>query len=1414
MFTPIRSKPKGYGTVLSDTVVNTPQPQATSTVRRKSPLENRFSDRRSSEEKVRQYPSYENELTPRADASLGLLRMSDLMSISAVGDEQKVNCPNLEELLCARKILQRCSDTKCSTLTTDTNKENNANVQNITDNVPAFNCAMPIGTSDKVCSTNEVCTISDIFEPSEISARSSGISSSAKRHSPVNNLFDGTGISENDIIAQLNNEMFADINNEEFLSGSKMAERLFADQACWQQNNTYSMPVANSGKQKVNDSNFSGFMGEQDLTVDSCAGRKVSVGQYFERKSGDVGTLGYNDKLRTSFFGIASETPARSGKLPALVESAILTDASTTDSTEKEDMRIPSTRDTDANSILSLSTIANTLQDVDSGTPRRLVDQLLMAQKKKRNSVIQDRSARKETYTLKSPSNEKSILPTETANKFDDTNIEALSAKLLLDSKTNNKAANETADVKGECMRVSFPSNKNVKEAKSFADVSEKIIHDETCDESVTSSFNPDLGVSSTSDFEPSNQLLRDSTLPCSDKLTASSNVSFKINRNNYNENYKELNIPKEAIRKKDISNSVLDSLKSTEIQTNSSKNVVLGKNTKELCHCIVGMTSEVNVELINNGGRWIRYSFKLIKVVGDAQSIELGIPPEAILNSNGSQSTKIEVKVTKMCKPIFVELKICLSDMVAKSTWSIQHMIFVNPEQPDLDIMCPFDKRELDFQYITEETTKVLPITLHNKNNVAVPVKLSILQDESKLFSINEPTHLVLAPLEKCTKNVMCKKPRSTNSPQRLPQQWKSNLIVCVQCMNDTVLLRKEVPLYAQSGICKIQIVDTEVPIVVTRQQGKLVHIVNSGNVATHVSAAVVQIEGHPITMQDFSVKPDNMFLQVGERGSFLIVYRPQFLDANSVNSERYAKMKLVAGNNAYHYIISTERREEEDNYLRCHTPNNVASLSPATSPQSVASNKSGPCDRNSPISTVSSIAVAGNIIPIRATHAALVWNSVKTGKSETKEFTLRNTSNNKIKIQIDICDDSKSFKFVGDKQAINTSMVLAMQRQESKTFAVAFSPYCVGPVVGKITIKHYTKESSDSQQYKKIPLYGHGGYSRVKITNTFKDSSGKIWLSLGNLYSDTTTLSANIRLDNVGDLRSFAKITVIPKVIFPTMNSSWSVNPKEIILDSKESQLIAIRFHPKKEDLALLQRSQTEVTHVATINVTYGDEPTRWRIRRLYNKIKESGELTLNEDETFKNIVYPICKAFPGEQLIPGLTSIRDSIQNLSDLCTGVHQSEIMLTVEACADDTLPIHYTDESEMYQSLISDTTLVDEGGGASFFASQTIEHENQHELQGDQFTVTPSTIVLTPPIRNEATVTVLNFSKAAESFETSLSNSKHFSVVPAEGMLPSKKSFSLKIQCSQKIDRNMQAVLEIYTENNKQDVLIKVVVRR
>lgn len=174
----------------------------------------------------------------------------------------------------------------------------------------------------------------------------------------------------------------------------------------------------------------------------------------------------------------------------------LIATALSADLAEKEQTLLPNaTRDVDENSIISLSTIVNTLQDVNSGTPRRLVDQLLMAQKKKKNTIIQD-NARKETLTL--PSDEKSILPmpAKNSNKFDDINIENLSAKLSLDSKTKNETANEIVDIKEERMRISFPSDKNVKEAESFTNVyKKKILKEEACNENVISSFDQDVGM-------------------------------------------------------------------------------------------------------------------------------------------------------------------------------------------------------------------------------------------------------------------------------------------------------------------------------------------------------------------------------------------------------------------------------------------------------------------------------------------------------------------------------------------------------------------------------------------------------------------------------------------------------------------------------------------------------------------------------------------------------------------------------------------------------------------------------------------------------------------------------------------------------------------------------------------------------
>lgn len=174
-------------------------------------------------------------------------------------------------------------------------------------------------------------------------------------------------------------------------------------------------------------------------------------------------------------------------------ENIVLATTLSAESKEKEHTHIPNAiTDANENNILSLSTIANTLQDVNSGSPRRLVDQLLMAQKRKKYPVNEE-NARKETYTL--PLERRTMLatPTSNSNKFDeDISLVNLTKKLSLDS----KSMNEVIDVKERLPKMLSFVSSGMKEAESFTNVcKEKAVKEETRDKNATSSFNQDAGL-------------------------------------------------------------------------------------------------------------------------------------------------------------------------------------------------------------------------------------------------------------------------------------------------------------------------------------------------------------------------------------------------------------------------------------------------------------------------------------------------------------------------------------------------------------------------------------------------------------------------------------------------------------------------------------------------------------------------------------------------------------------------------------------------------------------------------------------------------------------------------------------------------------------------------------------------------
>lgn len=1420
--------PKSHNVDLDITLLTTPIPKASSTVHRKSTLAEKYLGKNFKVEQLEHSPLRTNHTELAADeSSLGILgNISSLLgetSYTKNGQIQESIEMDAEREL-ARKLLRKCSDFKGSSTLSDTNKQGNSNVQNLK---TYFNPLNNIDRSSLMYTNDNESerqntmpmsrikgsTASVVFEPSEIAARSSEMSTGKQTSlfSPKSS----DGISFDATTA----ELMAQFNNEEFHSASQMNSQLLADEAAWKQNCSYALPLATSSEKEYLDlSCFSGIIGELDLSVESNAGRKVSVGEFFQRKCGNIRDLS-NNVAEKSNLGLSINSSKRKDNLVPLVDST-LTNGSLTSKEKEQSVLTNATKNIGEHSIMSLSSIAQALQDIDNCTPRRLVDQLILANKKKKQSQLERNNNNGNTYTVL-PSSRNSMPATPSAHKFENDKKQLnLSTKLSLDSKT----ISETVDTKQKLPRMlSFSSEAGSNPKDIFENLSQKSLKKEIPDKSLTSLPQQHTDVK----YFPGNVKLPDlEEILTNNKLSLPDQIKTDKSMMERKDSFKKENIS--YVSK--VDNSIVELSATTDhsitSKTSQSNDIIVSKNGQEICSCIVGIAKEANIELTNTGDRWIICSFGTFQLQGDKQNVILKLPKDTILiKPNSTQSIKIGIKVIKRSKPVIIILNIIAIDMVTRKESAIKHMIYVESEELQVNVLTPFEEPKLNFGDIGENNAKTLSITLQHKNNADLPIKLSIVQEGPKVFCINnlqDDMRHELKPEEQFTVAIQCEGNSRLLAAELSQNQLihiEAKLIIQVDNKEDDAVTIKEIPLSVNIGTCKIHLVDTKLPVTILKKQTKSLKIINSGSLLVSISGYIVQDEKSSNSVEDFSIYPEILNIAPNMKGKFSITFKPQCYDAN----ERHVKIKLVSDNNTYYYPLIGQQNvfgeTERENYLRCETPQQITGAISPSSPHSMISSRSGTSGRNSPISTISGSIVTGDKIPIKATHAALVWGTVKPSKSDIKEFTIRNMSDNKIKLQAHISGDDKNFQFLRDHQSVTPNVVLVLHRMESKTLSVVFCPHHVGAATARILFKHYETKKDDSKSHssKAIFLYGYGGYGKVIISETFKDISGKMWLPLGKLTSGGS-LNAKIKLENVGDLCSYAKIKLTPKAIYPTTVSSWHVNPMELLLEPKESQWITLEFQPRKEDLVLL-RQRSDVCHVGTINIIYGDEPTRWRIRRLYNKVKSTGELNGSESESFKSIIHPLCKAFPGEQLLSDLNLLNDTVQSLSDLCRGVRQHEIILTVETNADETLSMIHdsADESQMFYSLCSDNSHVYEASGKSFLPSETMlgcEETVSNEMCDDYFTVSPNVVSLIPSIKNEAIITILSSSRVAQPYETVLSNTDVLCIVPAEGMIPAGRGFPLKIKCKQKVQRSFEATLEIYTENHRQDVKIKVAVVR
>ncbi|XP_011304935.1 uncharacterized protein spd-2 [Fopius arisanus] len=1344
------------------TILSTPKPQATSTVERRTfgsyPLDSSL--------RFRDSPG-DDSTSNNTESSLGLV--NDISSRSIIDEEcstPPLNRHETERKL-ARELIQKVNNRFTNT-TLDPNKENNLNSPNLSDNTPSTltNSLDPFSPQrDHTLLSSSVpksSITSVVFEPTEITGRSSEKSRSPNT-SPSQ--FKNDGFSFNSTAA----ELMAKFANEDFLSGSKLNSQLSADESSWNQNLE---PIRSTERERLNFSCFSGIIGDMDLSLESCVGRRVSVGEFFGRKCEPIGQLSATEGFDRPAFGFNIRSPKRLTKPGALVNLTTMTDSSKSSEPQSQTNDNPvekfyttctascidDTRDEDDEEpLISLSGIAKALDSNDE-TPRRLVDQLLRVKKKekeqKERKPLENGNCTSGTYTLQSARCSLPAFNLETPQS---------SRKLSLDSKTlNSNVSTNNPSASTWSLPLSNSFEQDHKSPDKFiqnAEIQSPGIP------KVDSTPDPAMILTPPSPFcskESLKQLINQQIPPEYSSPGASENV--KNSPISYIKS--DRSIKKEINTSGQISSPKLNSLTLTNtsgivnggkdspdkislekldsaILKNPAERLTIGKNAEGLYKCILGVAREADIEMTNESNRWLVCSLHLLQIQGDKENIHLEIPDYTVLIKPGqSKIFKIVVKLLKMGGPVLAALSINCSDMTTRESSTKNHLMCFIPSDAQIDVIYPEGHQNtLNFS-LNKEVTE-LPVVLENKYDTDVPLELAISNNKWDVFNMkismtsndlvddNKPvTHLILKANDKCTLKIQYNQENMKQTLKNSNEQPK-------------LLIRVHNEIKTGSILAEIPLIVEEMP--------------------------------------------------------------------NNVEKDTPVEITTV--------------------YSRCDTPQQQLMTSLPSSPHSTTSTTSArtstSAGRSSPRSLSSGGTVAGDTIPIQSTYSSLSWTTVKVGKHEIKEFTIRNTSNNKIKLQATITDNDKSFKFLKERES-STSILVGLQKMESRTLSIIYSPLRTGASAGKITFVHYENKIKKSpgnvsgikereiRPSRVIMLYGCGGYAKVNINQAMKIMGAQMWLSLGQLNS-AGTLTTTVQLENSGDLPAYAKIKLSPKAVYPTVATSWHVEPTEIILGPKQSQWITIDFKPRKEDIALLRG---DVAEMGILTITHGDEPTRWRIRRLYKKSIETGQVNDKQTDVFRNVVDPICRIFPGEEQMPQLSIIRDAVQDLGILCRSVHRQVVTLMMDLNFDETVPIFTddADESQMFQSLCSDTSVVSVHDEDSYIPSEsllerTLVAGRQRELD-EEFSVTPASVTLNPPGSKDATVMITSASSTAQPFEAKLTNTEFLSVVPSGGMIPAKRGFLIKVQCKKNVDKGFQAVLQIFTSNERKDVKIHVVPKR
>ncbi|XP_061632213.1 centrosomal protein of 192 kDa isoform X3 [Phyllopteryx taeniolatus] len=347
------------------------------------------------------------------------------------------------------------------------------------------------------------------------------------------------------------------------------------------------------------------------------------------------------------------------------------------------------------------------------------------------------------------------------------------------------------------------------------------------------------------------------------------------------------------------------------------------------------------------------------------------------------------------------------------------------------------------------------------------------------------------------------------------------------------------------------------------------------------------------------FSVKPDELFLTVGEEQGIVVSFKPR-------GSKKYKASLLtilvLPSGPQYEVKLNGEVVSEES----------VTSAAP-----------------------VLSSCLGSDVPPILSNKQFVAWGGVTLGRAVQQKLVLRNNSSNAtqqlrllIRGQDQDCFQLQSL--FSPEERLTRHGELSIRPQEDVTIHLLFAPTRVACMLAKLEIKQSAVRPSQPGVKFTIPLSGYGGTSNIILEDQRKQADGYVVTVSDIAINHVSKVCLCVR--NTGSRAAFIKAVAFSDVMTRSVMDPFviSLAPSQFVLKERTQEAITVLMKSTQREQTLCQ---SDTPLLATVVLFCGDEVSRQQYRRLLQSKPDAGQKVLAENSLLKIIDFN--DKFLGEEI-----------------------------------------------------------------------------------------------------------------------------------------------------------------------------------